>query len=193
MPYYKRLVGKLCYLSPRDPEDCKDLAEWLNDVETSMNMSIRIAPNEVNERGVVEGWLKAGDHGFAIVDLTADRHIGDCGLHDIDWVNRTASFGIMIGEKAYWGKGYGTEATRLILDYGFNILNLESVRLQVKEFNKRGVRAYEKAGFQRFGIQRKETFFGQKAWDVANMDALAEEFDSPYIKGMMDNILNGSI
>ncbi|NPU99796.1 MAG: GNAT family N-acetyltransferase [Brevinematales bacterium] len=193
MPYYKKLTGKLCYLSPRDPDDCKKSAGWLNDVETSMNMSIRIAPNEVNIGEQLTGGLKAGDHGFAIVDLATDTHIGDCGLHEIDWVNRTASFGIMIGEKEFWGKGYGAEATRLILDYGFNILNLESIRLQVKEFNKRGVRAYEKAGFKMLGIQRKETFFGRKGWDVANMDALAEEFESPYIKGVMDKILNGVV
>ncbi len=193
MPHYKKLIGKLCYLSPRDPDDFKKLAEWLNDVETSMNMSIRIAPNEIEQKGVVEGWLKAGDHGFAIVDLATDKHIGDCGLHQIDWVNRTAAFGIIIGEKEYWGKGYGTEATRLIMDYGFNILNLESVRLQVKEFNKRGVRAYEKAGFKTIGIQRKETFFGRKALDVVNMDILAEEFESPYVRGVMDKVLNGAV
>ncbi|OHD55734.1 MAG: hypothetical protein A2Y33_13925 [Spirochaetes bacterium GWF1_51_8] len=191
MPYYKKLVGKKCYLSPRDPDDSSHSAKWLNDVETSMNMSILVAPNELKIRERMEGSLSRMDCEFAIVDLATDEYIGICRLHDIDWVSRSAVFGIVIGEKDYWGKGYGTEATCLILDYGFNILNLETVRLQVKAFNKRGIRAYEKTGFKLSAVQREETYFGQKALNVYCMDILADEFESPYVKEVLRNLTGG--
>jgi RimJ/RimL family protein N-acetyltransferase len=89
---------------------------------------------------------------FNIVELQTDLLIGRCAFFAIDKVDRRAMFGIAIGEKAYWDKGYGQEATKLLLDYGFNLLNLNSVML------------------------------GVFSYDIVLMDILAEEFESVYVK-----------
>ena len=88
----------------------------------------------------------------------------------------------MIGEKDCWDQGYGTEATRLILDYAFNVLGLHNVMLSVYDYNRRGVRAYEKAGFKVIGRRRQALRLGHKRHDVILMDALATEFESPVLQ-----------
>lgn len=111
-------------------------------------------------------------------DLTP---IGSCRLHDITYRNRTAEFVIFIGEPAERGKGYGTEATRLTLDYAFTALGLNNVMLKVYEFNLAGQHAYRKAGFREFGRRRQAQFMGGKLWDVIYMECLASEFNSPVL------------
>ena len=88
----------------------------------------------------------------------------------------------MIGEKDCWDQGYGTEATRLILDYAFNVLGLHNIRLSVYDFNPRGVRAYEKAGFKVIGRRRQALRLGHERHDMIIMDALATEFESPVLQ-----------
>jgi RimJ/RimL family protein N-acetyltransferase len=81
--------------------------------------------------------------------------IGTCQFHKIDERNRSAEIGIMIGEKAYWNQGFGTETVRLLFEHGFATLSLHRIWLQVYENNKRAIRAYEKAGFQYEGKFRE--------------------------------------
>ncbi len=76
---------------------------------------------------------------------------GNTGLHDVEPVDRNAEFGIVIGEKPYWNKGYGKKATRLMLQHGFEDLNLHRIYLYVFENNQRGMKAYEGAGFTKEG------------------------------------------
>ena len=185
MPYFKRLTGKKCYLSPMNPEDAPKYVGWFNDLEVAVNLKTQMNINLVSEREFLEKNLKEGSPFFAIVDLATDKLIGNCGLHDIGWIGRHAEFGILIGEKDYWNKGYGEEATRLILDYGFNIINLHNIFLKVLEFNKRAVRAYEKAGFKQIGRWRKAVQIAGKRYDYILMDILADEFDSPYVKNFL--------
>jgi RimJ/RimL family protein N-acetyltransferase len=180
MPYFKRIVGEKCYLSPIDPDDAPKDVEWLNDFEITVNLSLT-SINIVNEREFIDKNLKEGNPVFGIVDLATDKLIGNCGLHDIGWIGRHAEFGIFIGDKDYWNKGYGEEATRLILDFGFNILNLYNIFLKVMEYNKRAIRAYEKAGFKQIGRWRKAVQVAGKRYDFVMMDILADEFESPYI------------
>ncbi len=102
-------------------------------------------------------------------------------LMDIDAGNRRAEFGIIIGEPDCRGKGYGTETTRLMLDYAFTARGLQNVMLTVNAYNLAGLRAYEKAGFREFGRRRRCRFMGGRMWDVVYMDALADEFTSPVL------------
>jgi len=74
--------------------------------------------------------------------------IGNTGFHRIDWLNRWAELGIVIGEKTYWNQGYGTEAVQAMVAIAFTLLNLNRVQLEVYDFNHRARRAYEKAGFR---------------------------------------------
>ena len=122
--------------------------------------------------------------GFTIYERATWRPIGNTGLHGIDFRNRTATFGILIGEADCRGKGYGTETTRLMLDYAFTALGLQSVMLTCFEFNLAGQRAYAKAGFKEFGRRRRCRWMGGRLWDEVYMDCLAEEFESPMLGGV---------
>ena len=115
---------------------------------------------------------------FAILTVEGGHLLGNCGLRNIDWKNRCASFGIFIGNKRFWGKGYGTEATRLLLRYAFEELNLHRVELEVYDFNTRAIRAYEKAGFRREGT-RRQALYREGSWhDIHLMAILKEEWEA---------------
>jgi RimJ/RimL family protein N-acetyltransferase len=94
-------------------------------------------------------------------------------------------FAIGIGEKDCWGKGCGTEATRLILDYGFNALGLHNIRLTVHGANERAIRAYSRAGFRVIGRRREVVMRGGRRDDLVYMDCLATEFESPVLHRLM--------
>jgi diamine N-acetyltransferase len=97
----------------------------------------------------------------------------------IDWRMSRTTFGIALGERR--GKGLGTEATRLTLDWAFNMLGLHNVMLTVLPTNTAAVRAYEKAGFRRIGLRRDAlSVMGQRG-DELLMDAVADDFDSPVL------------
>jgi RimJ/RimL family protein N-acetyltransferase len=121
---------------------------------------------------------------FTIYERATWRPIGNTALIDLDWRARTAEFILFIGEGDCRGKGYGTEAARLMLDYAFTALGLHSVWLRVYAFNLAGQRAYEKAGFRVVGRRRECQLMGGKLWDVVHMDCLAREFDCPVLHGI---------
>ncbi|HZQ35151.1 MAG TPA: GNAT family protein, partial [Dehalococcoidia bacterium] len=98
---------------------------------------------------------------------------------------RTAEFVIFIGQRDEWGKGYGTETTRLLLDYGFTALGLHNVMLKAFSYNERGIRAYLRAGFKEIGRRREAHWFAGKPYDVVYMDCLAGEFQSPVLRRLL--------
>lgn len=102
--------------------------------------------------------------------------IGMCGLHRLDWVNRNAEFGIVIGEPDYWGKGYGTDATRTLVDIGFTWFALHRIYLRVIEDNIRAIRAYERAGFKHEGVEREAMLVQGTYKNLLLMSLLASEF-----------------
>jgi diamine N-acetyltransferase len=119
---------------------------------------------------------------FVIYDQATGQAIGTTALEHIDLRNRTAEFSIGIGEAAYRGKGYGTETTRLMLDYAFTVLGLHNVMLVVYASNMAGQRAYEKAGFREYGRRRESHWMGGRWWDTIYMECLASEFTSPVLQ-----------
>lgn len=117
------------------------------------------------------------DHlSFTVYEKEAWRPIGLTNLYDVDRFNRTAQFGIVIGEKEFWGKGHGVEATRLVLDYGFAGLGLNSILLAVFGFNEQAIGAYIQAGFRAVGRWREAHRFAGHSYDVIFMDCLAADF-----------------
>ena len=118
---------------------------------------------------------------FTIYDRATLYPIGRTDLMDINYRDRRADFGIEIGEADYRGRGYGTEATRLMLDYAFTALGLHNVALETWEYNLAARRAYEKAGFRETGRRRQAKFMGGKLWDMIYMDCLSTEFVSPVL------------
>ena len=164
----------------------RDLIElgfrWINDLEVTHTLGVFAL--SVMTREDEEGWYQStigrkDVAAFAIYELATMRPIGTTDLRAINHQHGTALYGILIGEKDCWGKGYGTEATRLTLDYGFNVLGLHNILLNVYAYNRRGVRAYEKAGFRLIGRRREARRLAGKRYDEIMMDAIASEFESP--------------
>lgn len=183
MTHHRRLCGTKCYLSPHDETDAQRIQTWDNDLEVLLGASMNGISTPASSLYLTPSQpSKLLEHMLMIVDLETDTPIGWCGLFLQIPTNRRASLGIIIGEKAYWGRGYGTEAVNLMLDYGFSILNLNSVELGVYSFNQRAVRCYEKAGFKRIGIHRQARIVAGKTYDTVSMDILASEFGESAIK-----------
>ena len=107
--------------------------------------------------------------------------MGTAYLAGIDHRHRRAEFGVLIGEPTCRGKGYGTEAARLVLDYAFTALGLHNVMLTCYEFNLAGQRAYARAGFREFGRRRQSHWMGGRWWDEVYMECLATGFVSPVL------------
>ena len=119
---------------------------------------------------------------FAIVDLKTDEMVGTLSLENVNYANRTAVLGIFIGNPDYRSNGYGTEAIKLLLDFGFNYMNLNTINLSVLSCNERAIKCYKKCGFKEAGLLRKSKFVNGKYYDTILMDILAEEFTEDCIK-----------
>ncbi len=185
MKYFRKLVGEKCYLSPINPDDAETYTQWINDLEVTAYLTLSHQVLSLSkEKEILERMAREG-HVFAIVDKEKDQLIGNCGLHDISSIDRTAELGIFIGDKEYWNKGYGSEATTLLLDFGFNLLNLNNIMLRVFSFNQRALQCYRKCGFKEIGIRRKARIIGRKEHDILYMDILSEEFT----KSVIDDLI----
>ena len=182
MKYFKKLVGEKVYLSPKNVEDAGIFTEWLNDFQTSdyIGRSSQIMTQEV-EKEYLEKHLN-DEASFFIIEEKTNKLIGTVSLEHISHVNRRATLGIFIGDKESRNKGYGAEAINLILDYGFNYLNINNIKLDVLGFNERAIACYKKCGFKEYGRRRKCVFLNGKYYDIVEMDILAEEFKCEYIK-----------
>jgi RimJ/RimL family protein N-acetyltransferase len=155
--------------------------EWLNDWQVAqfLNPGIPMPFNLEDETDWFENRRKSKENFvFAIITLDENKLIGNCGLHNVDLKNRTAVFGIFIGDKNYWNKGYGTDATRTLLRFAFGELGLNRVELEVYDFNPRAMRAYEKAGFRSEGGRRQALYREGKFHNIHRMGILREEWDA---------------
>lgn len=182
MKYFKKLIGDRIYLSPRNVEDAEIFVKWLNDFEVTDYTGRSSNVMDIEGEKEYLSSKKNNSVNFVIVKLENDEMIGTIGFDNIDYINRVATLGIMIGEKENREKGYGTEAINLILDYGFNYLNFRNINLEVAEFNDRGIACYKKCGFKEMGRTRKTIFLNGKYYDKLIMDMLSEEFDKSYIR-----------
>jgi RimJ/RimL family protein N-acetyltransferase len=188
--YFKRFIGERIYLSPLNVEDYLKYTEWINDLEVSIALFEMKTPiTAQGERQIIEDLSK--ENVFAIVVNEIDKLIGNVGLHNINWISRTAELGILIGDKFYWGQGYGKEAIELILDYAFNMLNLHSVYLKVYGYNTNAIKCYEKVGFKYAGRLREAIEVAGERYDVIYMDILKDEFESIYIKSIVEKKKKG--
>ncbi|CAN5659345.1 GNAT family protein [soil metagenome] len=178
------IEGDLVALGPLRRDLLPIYQRWVNDFGTTRTLDLPPRPMTMEkELDWYDRQSKTEDDvPFTIYERETLRPIGNTGLHGVDHRNRSATFGILIGEPECRGKGYGTEATRLMLDYAFTALGLHNVMLTVFEFNPAGIRAYEKAGFKAIGRRRKCRMMGGKLWDEVHMDCLSSEFESPVLR-----------
>jgi RimJ/RimL family protein N-acetyltransferase len=175
------VVGEKVALGPLRRELLPIYERWINDFAVVITLGVGQRPiTSESERVWFEHAATSDTEvSFTIYELSTLRPIGTVGLREIDHANRTAIFGILIGEKESWGKGYGTETTRLMLDYAFRVVGLHNVMLTVFPRNERGVRAYQRAGFHEIGRRREAHRLAGEAEDVILMDCLATEFLAP--------------
>ncbi len=166
----------------RRPErsDLPTFVTWLNDPEVRQGVSIFLPMGIEEESKWFETMLARPqeERAFA-VDIPDEEDwqmIGSTALFDFNWRNRSAEFGIMIGEKTVWNRGYGTEITRLMLAHAFNTLNLHRVMLRVFANNPRAMRAYEKAGYKLEGTLRQTEFMDGVYVDTHLMSVLQPEW-----------------
>ena len=173
------IIGKKIYLRPIDADDIDQFVTWLNDEEVRQYLSIAIPFYNIREREYVDNLYKDDSNiGLGIVIKENNKHIGNVGLHKISSIDRNAELTIFIGDKDSWSKGYGTEAIKLMVDYGFNQLNLHRIHLGVFDFNKRAERSYEKAGFKKEGTYREHIFKNGKYCDLHVMGILRSEWEN---------------
>lgn len=171
--------GDRIYFRPLELEDEPVVRVWVNDPRNWRTLLRNRPVNCVEEKK----WLEkvcSSEHNvtLGIVVRDGDRLIGSTGLHRIDFASRSAIFGILLGDVEFQNNGFGTEATQLMLDYGFRVLNLNRIGLDVYASNPRGIRTYEKAGFVAEGRSREAAFRDGEYVDVLQYGILQREWAS---------------
>lgn len=172
------LVGETVVLRRHRPENLDAFRRWYSDAEVARLTRYRDGPMKPDE---IDRFFTARVLGIDSLTLAVhlrakNRLIGSCAFSQLDADNGSALFHITIGEKDLWGRGYGTEATRLMLDHAFSTMGLHRVSLAVFSFNERAIRSYEKVGFVVEGRAREAIFRDGRFWDEISMSMLASEW-----------------
>ncbi len=172
------IEGESINLVPLTVDDAELCFAWQNDLGTILAYGSHPMPTTVEKEK--EHLAKLADRKnlliLGIQRRDTDELIGFGGLTSIEWINQRAELTICIGVKDARGKGFGTEATRMILDHAFRKLNLHSVMLRVIDYNQAGIHCYEKSGFKLIGLRREAKPVDGAFHDVLYMDILAKEF-----------------
>jgi len=177
MSYYNKIDGDKIYLSPIDIDDASIYVKWLSNPNISDKLhSTKRVFNELNEKEFLNKRLLNGDYIFSIIRKSDDKLIGTISLNEIDNVDRTATIGIFIGDSDNHNKGYGSDALRAILNYGFGVLNLNNIDLKVFDFNERAINCYKKVGFKEYGRRHKAYYVNNEYHDVISMEILKDDF-----------------
>ena len=179
------LTGERAALGPLHRDHLPMFARWINDPEVRRGLAYRGLANEDAELKWFEEMTEAGRVprptavAFAVHDAADGELVGVCGIEGIDYLFSRAELGIFVGRRR--GTGIGTDATRLALDWAFNMLGLRNVMLETYEFNEQARRAYERAGFRVIGRRRDAVSVLGRRWDSWLMDATAADFESPVL------------
>lgn len=174
-----RLEGQRIILREYRKEDFPYIRNWVNDYEITKYLSNAfLYPHSVgNTENFINAMMEGKMKGFIIAHKDTEEYIGQLDLIEIDWVNRVGTIGVVIGTKENLGKGLGTEAIRLLQRFVFNKLNLNKLELDVRAFNKRAIRCYEKSGFKIEGVIRENHFENGKYTDTVKMGILKREWE----------------
>lgn len=174
--------GTLVQLSAVDPQEfSRAFTGWRRDSEFMRLMdagTVKLGSQKDSQNWVEKDLdeQKSNQHWFTIRTLADDKLIGDIGLYVANWPGRDAFVGLGIGERDFWGRGYGTDAMNLILRYAFMEVNLKRVSLTVFEYNPHAIRSYKKAGFQHEGRMRQFLNKEGRRWDMFFMGILRADW-----------------
>lgn len=177
--YHPFLEANKVYLRGIEKKDLEGkFFQWANDKEVTHFLFMGSFPNILEN---LYDWFEQmrrsnEDVVFMIIDKAKDRELGFCGFHQIRWIHRSAEYRIFIGEKEKWGKGIGEEVTKIMLRYGFEILNFNKIWLGVNASHKRAVNLYKKCGFIEEGVLREEIYKNSKYYDAVRMSILRKEY-----------------
>lgn len=172
-------MGNKVALGPLRKDLVPTYTRWYNEFHTLRTLGTTPVPltleqdEKQHERLIANS---ATEISFTVYERSSSRPIGNAGLFDVDYRNRTAELGLIIAEPEARGKGYGTETTQLVVDYAFTALGLHNVMLTVFEYNLAGIRVYTKAGFNEIGRRRASNLMGGKLWDIIYMECLSTEW-----------------
>lgn len=174
------LTGKKVFLRPYKRSDLKYFLKWFNDPEVTQYLLMYLPMTEMAEEKYIEELAARSqtDVPFVIeaIEGNINKPIGTIGLHGIKSKDHNAIFGIAIGEKEYWSKGYGTEAARLLIDYGFQQLNLHRISSDAFDFNERSIRLHKRVGFKEEGRRRQDVFKNGQYHDEVQFGLLRSEW-----------------
>lgn len=175
-------TGQLVFLDGVTEADIPTVARWARDIEYSRYLRMGV-PELAIEKDIRQ-WMLEEDPGsrymrpFAIRTLDTHELVGTCAPKDLNWQAHHCLLWIGIGDPIHRGKGYGTDATRILLRFIFRELNMQRVALEVAAFNAPARRAYEKVGFQLEGTLRRFMFRDGRYWDLYIMAILREEWEA---------------
>ena len=170
------IVGKKTRLRAIEREDIPMFVRWLNDPEVRHYLELYSPMSRAEEEEWFEAQFKNDSSSIFCIETEDGVTIGNIGLHDLDWKNRSAMLGIVIAEKEYWGRGYGSDAVTALLRFAFGELNLHRIYLSVFDFNERAIRCYEKCGLRHEGRARESLFRDAGYHDALHMAILRREF-----------------
>jgi RimJ/RimL family protein N-acetyltransferase len=171
------LTGEKVRLRPLVLPDAPRLVALLGDPAVSRNLRLRTPVTLAAEREFIAALAHATDQlVLGITALDGGRLMGVCGLHQLGDPARQAELGLFVGGPEEWGKGFGTEVTRLLCVHGFEVLGLNRIWLHVYADNERGRRAYERVGFRREGLLRQAAVREGEHVDVVAMGLLRSEW-----------------
>jgi RimJ/RimL family protein N-acetyltransferase len=177
---YDMLKGNSVVLRPFQRSDLPHFLKWFNDPEVTQYLTFYLPMTEMAEQKFIENMANftASDVYFIIeaIKNDANKPIGSIGLNGVHPKDHSATFGIAIGEKDYWNKGYGAEACRLIINYGFTQLNLHRISSSAYSFNERSIRMHLSVGFKEEGRQREAAFKNGEYHDIVAFGLLREEW-----------------
>ena len=176
------IYGKRIRLRGMERNDILKSFEWINDPEVNDGLAIYLPMSLRDEEQWFEQMAQRdqAEKPMAIEARDGEgwKLIGNCGVFNIEWTNRSAELGIAIGEKSFWNQGYGTETMKLLLQHGFETLNLNRIYLRVYSTNPRAIRSYEKAGFVLEGTLREAAYRHGNYANVHIMSVLRSEWKS---------------
>lgn len=175
------ITGEKICLRPLSPDDLeKGYLEWINDPKVNRFLMAGSIPTSMPElREYYEKVIRSKtDVMFAIVIKKTDKYIGNIKIGDINWIDRRAHCGRLIGDKKSWGKGYGTEALMLAMDYAFNTLNLNRLCNTIIMDNVAAIKSCEKLGMKKEGVFSQYRFIGGKYRDVVQVAITRDCFNT---------------
>ena len=172
------LKGSRIHLRALTEKDLtQEYVQWLNDEEVCRYNSHAIFPNtEQKMKNYFESLDNQQEVVLAIIDTSTGRHIGNISLQNINWVSRNAEFAILLGDRDYWGMGYGEEAAKLIVDYGFERLNLHRIYCGTIEENEGMKKLALKLNMQEEGIRREAIFKNSQYLNIVEYGVLRDEY-----------------